>query len=223
MNKLYPYAFEIRGPQGMWARPDTGSEPFSYPVPTPTGVEGIFRNIVSIVGTKLHVVAIGVCNKPSYSDCSFNSHSPFRKDTLRKSGCACQIHATALEYPKFQILGLIENTDAKHPKHLKTNNAHSCQYQFFRRMKLERCFDTPSLGWRQFHADYMGKFETPVETGYYETIMSYPNSQNVFGKVDIKRGILQLDPKEKAITKNGMLAFENEDYQSQIEKFFRRF
>ncbi len=34
MPKPYEVQFEIEGPAAMFARPDTGSTPISYPVPT---------------------------------------------------------------------------------------------------------------------------------------------------------------------------------------------
>ncbi len=64
MQKSYPIIVEVAAELGMFARPDTGSEPFSYPLPTATAARGMIESILRILGTEIKIIAIGTCNTP---------------------------------------------------------------------------------------------------------------------------------------------------------------
>ena len=42
---MYNVSFEISGPMAMFARPDSGSTPISYPVPTWSAIKGMFEAV----------------------------------------------------------------------------------------------------------------------------------------------------------------------------------
>ena len=42
---MYSVSLEIAGPAAMFARPDTGSTPISYPAPTYSAAKGIFEAV----------------------------------------------------------------------------------------------------------------------------------------------------------------------------------
>ena len=41
----YRVALEVAGPAAMFTRPDTGSTPISYPVPTFSAAKGMFESV----------------------------------------------------------------------------------------------------------------------------------------------------------------------------------
>jgi len=45
MSPHYPVEFEIEGPAAMFARPDTGAAPISYPVPTWSACKAMFEAV----------------------------------------------------------------------------------------------------------------------------------------------------------------------------------
>lgn len=45
MSSGYTVDFEVAGPLAMFARPDTGGTPTSYPVPTWSAAKGMFESI----------------------------------------------------------------------------------------------------------------------------------------------------------------------------------
>ena len=45
MGKTYAVAFEVAGPVAVFARPDTGGTPTSYPAPTGSAAKGLFESI----------------------------------------------------------------------------------------------------------------------------------------------------------------------------------
>ena len=59
--KPYPIACEISGPTAMWARPDTGDAPVSYPAPTFAAVKGIFESIVWLKSAEVVPTRVEIC------------------------------------------------------------------------------------------------------------------------------------------------------------------
>lgn len=49
MGKDYEVQFEIAGPAAMFARPDTGGTPTSYPAPTWSAAKGLFESVAFFV------------------------------------------------------------------------------------------------------------------------------------------------------------------------------
>ena len=45
VENKYEVAFEVAGPAAMFTRPDTGSIPISYPVPTLSASKGMFEAV----------------------------------------------------------------------------------------------------------------------------------------------------------------------------------
>src|SRR5947207_1460083 len=44
--RAYTICLEISGPTAMWARPDSGDAPVSYPAPPRSAAQGLFESIV---------------------------------------------------------------------------------------------------------------------------------------------------------------------------------
>jgi CRISPR-associated protein Cas5d len=61
----YPIAIEVSGPLAMWARPDTGGAPTSYPAPTWSAAKGLLESVAFFSGGEawLHPVRVEVCRR----------------------------------------------------------------------------------------------------------------------------------------------------------------
>jgi len=207
----------------MFARPDSGSEPCSYPVPTPTAAFGIMQSILRVKSASIQIEAIGICHRPEYLDYAFNSWSSIRKEGQKRDGNACQIKATALLRPRFQICATAKRSTVEppHPKYAHINCAHSYRDQFYRRLSKEQYYRMPTLGPSDFFSDYVGLPITPIISDYNEIlhgyVLQYFDKKNgyimqfpITETLRIAHGILQLGP-EKVIAANGILKFENEN------------
>ena len=48
MGEDYVIRMEVSGKTAMWARPDTGATPVSYPVPPWSAAKGLFESIIRL-------------------------------------------------------------------------------------------------------------------------------------------------------------------------------
>lgn len=151
MPHIYPFRVEVAAELGMFARPDTGSEPCSYVVPTQSAAKGIVESICRIKGAQTEPVAAGICFTPHWTGYSFNSYSPLRKNNQIVDENSCQIRATALLHPRFVIVGVFHNMKDAAPEHLRhLNHAHSAQIQMARRIRRGQFHSIPVMGWKDF-------------------------------------------------------------------------
>jgi CRISPR-associated protein Cas5d len=164
----YVVKLEVAGPAAMFARPDTGSTPISYPAPTWSAAKGIFESIAFFADGNAWIcpTKIEVCRKIGetggsvrYQRYSTNYGGPLRKDSLRARGAApggssMQLFGTILTDVAFRIHGAVlgkRTTNGKNPKH-------HLQDLFNRRLERGQCFHTPCLGWSEFTCSYWGLF-----------------------------------------------------------------
>src|SRR2546423_14705555 len=78
--KTYPICLEISGPTAIWARPDTGDSPVSYPAPTFSAARGIFESIVWLQSAEVAPTKGETCAPLAYHNYSTNYGGPPRKD-----------------------------------------------------------------------------------------------------------------------------------------------
>lgn len=215
IKKKYGIAFEVSSEMGMYARPDSGSDSCSYSIPTIPACIGKIESVARVIDVNIDIVAIGICNKPKWTDYSFNSHSLLRKPDLVKGKNALRIKSSVLQNPKFQILALLSNRIIK-----KINGAHSFQTQFLRRMRKGQSFHFVSMGPREFIAD-IDFIHTPIIEDYNENIPSYVVSnfpRTIQNNLKIRNGVAYFD-QEKVVVKNGLLQFANTEIQKYIDKW----
>lgn len=158
----YEISMEIAGPFAMWSRPDTGSTPTSYPVPTWSAAKGIFESVVFYNDGKAWIrpVKVEICKRKGslrgelfFQKYTTNYHGPLKK----KSDPNFQFNALILSDVCYRLYALIENGSGLHLE--KGNNpCHALQAMFNRRLQNGQCYKTPSLGWNEFTADYWGPF-----------------------------------------------------------------
>lgn len=159
----YSVSIEVAGPLAMFARPDTGSAPTSYPAPTFSACVGIFESIARfrsgdawIVPTKVEVCKrCGVQGGTfSYQRYATNYGGPLRKTNQLSRGAPMQRFATVLANVCYRIYGECRSTGSNGD----ANPRHYLSDQFQKRLRTGRCLGTPVLGWKEFPCSYWGAF-----------------------------------------------------------------
>lgn len=149
IEKTYPVSFEIAGPAAMFARPDTGSSPVSYPAPTKSSVKSMAECVVLSKKAYFEPQRIEICLPIVFHKYSTNYRGP-----LRKSGKDnFQIFATILENVCYKVYGVVL---AYSPPHGGQNPQHQFQEVFQRRLSMGQFYTTPFLGWKEFVPSYFG-------------------------------------------------------------------
>jgi CRISPR-associated protein Cas5d len=166
--KIYSVSLEVSGPLAMWARPDTGGAPTSYPAPTWSAAKGLLESIAFLSSGEawLHPTSVAICRRCGtvggelrYQRYTTNYCGPLRKDLNVKSGTGMQVFATVIADVCYRINAEVrgQRGSAGH------NPRHHLQEMFERRLRQGRCFRTPALGWREFTCDYWGVFRDEFE------------------------------------------------------------
>ena len=187
----YEISIEVAGPLAMWARPDTGSSPSSYPIPTWSAAKGLFEAIAFFNDGKawINPVRVEIC-KPlgatsngevHYQRYMTNYCGPLRNDKLIKEGENYQHAALVVANPCYRIYAQIEKKSGIMLKR-GDNPCHALQAMFKRRLAKGQCYHTPCMGWSEFVPRYWGPLRTTTEV---DTAIS-------LGLVSILRGVFDL-------------------------------
>lgn len=161
--KAYPVAMEVSGPLAMWARPDTGGAPTSYPAPTWSGAKGLLESIAFLSRGEawLHPTRVEICRRRDsiggelrFQRYATNYGGPLRKQQNVRNGTTMQLFATVLADVCYRIHAEVRGQAAADGK----NPRHHLQEMFNWRLGRGRAFRTPALGWREFTCDYWGAF-----------------------------------------------------------------
>jgi CRISPR-associated protein Cas5d len=152
----YRVQLEVAGPLAMFARPDTGGTPTSYPIPTWSAAKGLFESIAFFADGTAWIcpVAIETCRRlgepggqTRLQRYTTNYGGPLRKDKLFKTGTASggssmQFFATVLSDVCFRLHGIVVGPASRG----RVNARHYLKDLFERRLRQGRCFRTPCLG-----------------------------------------------------------------------------
>ena len=166
--KWYPIALEVSGPLAMWARPDTGGAPTSYPAPTWSAAKGVLETFAFLSSGQawLHPMRVEICRRREarggevrFQRYATNYGGPLRKEQSVKNGATMQLFATVLADVCYRIHADVRGEGPGGGR----NPRHHLQEMFERRVKQGRCFRTPALGWREFTCDYWGAFREDWE------------------------------------------------------------
>jgi CRISPR-associated protein Cas5d len=172
MTKNYRVQIEVAGPLAMFARPDTGGTPTSYPAPTWSAAKGIFESIAFLASGEAWIcpTKIEICRKAggpggriNFQRYTTNYGGPLRKKNLfntgsTSGGSSMQLFATVISGACYRLYGEITG----HQEGGGVNVRHYLKDLFDRRLKQGRCFRTPCLGWSEFTCSYWGPFRDGV-------------------------------------------------------------
>lgn len=167
----YPVEFEIAGPAAMFARPDTGAAPVSYPAPTWSACKAMFESVArGFFGEGKQPAAffcpteIEIWRPIRFEKYIFNYRGPLRNpaeiDPDSGGGNSYQLPATILVDVCYRIRG--ECISIPCEKTAPVNTAHALQEMFRRRLKRGYSKYAPCLGWKEFLPTYIGEFRQDV-------------------------------------------------------------
>lgn len=176
--------FEIAGPAAMFARPDTGSAPVSYPVPTASAVKGMFDAILRRPQIYVEPTRIEICKSIRYERYATNYSGPLRSsDKLRKNN-NYQLSSTILVEVCYQIYGEVKmkttSARTRNNGYIQRRRRRGQDWRpkfvelFNERLNNGKTFYVTCLGWKEFVPSYLGPFRenTKRETCVNEVIPS---------------------------------------------------
>jgi CRISPR-associated protein Cas5d len=172
MSHRYDVSIEVAGPLAMFARPDTGGTPTSYPVPTWSAAKGLFESIAFFADGSAWIcpTKVEICRQVGepggrlrFQRYTTNYGGPLRKTDLFRKGTApggssMQLFATVLSDVCYRLHGIVVGPRSCN----RMNVRHHLKDLFDRRVRQGRCFRTPCLGWSEFTCSYWGPFRTGV-------------------------------------------------------------
>lgn len=166
--RLYPIEFEISGPAAMFARPDTGSAPISYPIPTWSACKAMCESVARGFFAKgrqpaafFSPVRVEIWKPVRFEKYVTNYRGPLRKSSQIEKGASYQLPATILVDVCFRVaVECVRIPGAPD----ETNNApHALQEMFNRRLAQGRGQYVPCLGWKEFVPNYFGPLRSHAE------------------------------------------------------------
>ncbi len=171
VDKVYQVSMEIAGNTALWARPDCGDSPASYPAPTYSAVRGLFESV--LWGPAVLVVPrkVELCAAPQFHSYATNYGGPLRSSGSIKGGTPYQLFATVLVDVCYRMYAdVIPNPQkAKMPESAKawdcstTSPGHAYQDIFNRRLQRGQSYATMFLGWSEFTPSYFGPFRDTTQ------------------------------------------------------------
>jgi CRISPR-associated Cas5-like protein len=106
-DEKYEVAFEIAGPAAMFTRPDTGSTPISYPVPTFSAAKGMFEAVLRKPHLYVNPTRVEICKPIRFERYVTNYGGPLRKADQIRNHNNYQLIATILVDVCYRIYGEI--------------------------------------------------------------------------------------------------------------------
>lgn len=198
--KSYQVAFEVEAPVALFTRPDTGSTPVSYPVPTPSAARGMFESVARLKSATIRPTRVEICKPVRYERYVTNYGGPLRKPVQIKGGNNYQLIATVLVDVCYRIYGEVDEVQDWRGRN---NHLHALQAMFDRRLEKGQCFHTPFLGWKEFVPSYFGPLRAQtkpdlsvnlVVPSLLQAVFDQPGSNRVAPRfvrdVEVKGGIL---------------------------------
>lgn len=195
----------------MWTRPDTGDCPVSYPAPTYSAVQGIFKAVCWGPAVEIVPFKVEICKPFLFHGYSTNYGGPMRSGEQIKKSASYQFLATVLTDVCYRMYAHVYpardkdvlDEKAKNWDKKTTSPGHAYAAIFERRLKRGQWFVQPCLGWKEFTPSYVGAFreETKVEEGISTVLPSmlrevFPDGYNSNVRftydqnIEIVRGVL---------------------------------
>jgi CRISPR-associated protein Cas5d len=163
MNSFH-VALEVEGPAAIFARPDTGSTPTSYPVPTYSAARGMFDAVARRPHIYVHPTRVEICRPIRYERYVTNYGGPLRKQDQIKKANNYQLFATILVDVCYRIYAEVRakelSTRGAAREQMRRRRGRDWRPEFTRlfeyRLASGQTFYTPCLGWKEFVPRYFG-------------------------------------------------------------------
>jgi CRISPR-associated protein Cas5d len=161
----YRVKLEVAGPAAMFTRPDTGSTPISYPVPTFSAAKGMFEAVVWLPHAYIQPTKVEVCSPIQFQRYVTNYGGPLRKPGQLKHKTSFQLIATILVDVCYRIYGEVQvkkmssrgKDDPRWRKRGGTKDYYGIlTSRFNERLEKGQAYYTPCLGWKEFVPNYFG-------------------------------------------------------------------
>lgn len=166
-TKAYQINMEIGGRTALWARPDSGDSPVSYPAPTYSAVKGLFEAILWGPAVEVIPKKVEICAPIQWHDYVTNYGGPLKKANTENF----QLFATVLTDVCYRLYAEVVPNHKKDnlPEKAQgwdsktTSPGHAYQEIFNRRLKRGQSFDNLFLGWKEFAPSYWGPFRPDTQ------------------------------------------------------------
>jgi CRISPR-associated protein Cas5d len=173
MSRSLEVGFEVAGAAAMFARPDTGSTPISYPVPTYSAAKAMFEAVARLKSAYVHPTRVEVCKRIRYDRFVTNYGGPLRKPDQINKNNNYQLIATILVDVCYRIYGEVRGKQSTRggkdarmkPRSGRTDHCEKLRDLFNKRLHMGQAFYTPCLGWKEFVPSYFGAFRDRDEHG----------------------------------------------------------
>ncbi|WP_319521330.1 CRISPR-associated protein Cas5 [uncultured Desulfosarcina sp.] len=174
MPEPYEIQLQVEGPAAMFARPDTGATPISYPVPTYSAAKGMLEAVLRRPHIYIHPTYVEVCKPIRYERYVTNYGGPLRKSKDITGGNSYQFIATILVDVCYRIYGEVRmkqmSTRGFGKKQIRRRKGKDWRPQFIEifdsRLACGQTFYTPCLGWKEFIPTYFGPFRNRDNFGH---------------------------------------------------------
>lgn len=177
----YTVSLEIAGPAAMFARPDTGSTPISYPIPTWSAAKGMFDAVLWKPHVYVHPTLVEICRPVRFERYVTNYGGPLRSQDQIRNNNSYQLMATILVDVCYRIHGEIRikqmSRRGEGRSQLRHRRGQDWRPMFKElldeRLKRGQTFYTPCLGWKEFVPCYFGLFreDTRRETSVDDIVI----------------------------------------------------
>jgi len=165
-QKPYEVKFEIAGPAAMFTRPDTGSTPISYPVPTFSAAKGMFDAVLRKPHVYVQPTLVEICRPIRFERYVTNYGGPLRSASQFKGNNNYQLIATILVDVCYRIYGEVRmkksTRGSKRKEELRPRRGQDWRPKFKEifeeRLAHGQTFYMPCLGWKEFVPSYFGPF-----------------------------------------------------------------
>ena len=148
----------------MFTRPDTGSTPISYPVPTASAAKGLFEAVLRRPHIYVQPTFIEIYKPVRFERYITNYRGPLRKGKDIRQGNSYQLIATILVDVFYRIHGRIRmkqmSTRGKGEEQIRRRRGRDWRPRFKElfedRLERGQTYYTPCLGWKEFAPNYFG-------------------------------------------------------------------
>jgi len=142
----------------MFTRPDTGSSPVSYPVPTYSAAKGMFEAVARLKSAYIKPTRVEILKPIRFESYVTNYGGPLRSSEQIKKGNNYQLSATVLVDVCYRVYGDVRAKLSSRGKRRSGKQDHCKRLadMFNERLEKVQTFYSPCLGWKEFLPTYFG-------------------------------------------------------------------